>query len=117
MTERNYNFPPLNQYALWNRRVEGEEQHNNVMNIMHGRHELDDAATRLVNTGTPETMTYDDLDRDTLVPMPLDWDLIEIIDHALKKGELLLEKEGIVFDPKWETAAYWQGEAGEDTND
>jgi hypothetical protein len=109
----NYEHPPLNQYALWNRRVEGEEQHNNVINVAESLRELDTAATHLIDTGVPLKQTVDDLDHDTLFTEDLTWDMMDVIYHAVTKEKAYLERQGVVFDPKWESVAYWRDEGGD----
>lgn len=82
----------------WDRRVEGEEQHNNTINLMEARRALDTAAARIAATGTPETFYYDDLDTDRPVGVPIGWDMIQVIDIALNREAQYLAKQGIIFD-------------------
>lgn len=82
----------------WDRRVEGEEQHNNMINLMEARRELDEAATYIAVTGTPRTFYADDLDTETMIKQPIDWDFIQLVDTALNREEQYLAKQGIIFD-------------------
>jgi hypothetical protein len=82
----------------WDRPVANEEQQNLARDIPEARRKLDFAAWRMAETGAPITMSYDDLDHETLKPFAVDWDLMGIIDHALTKGEHLLAKQGVIFE-------------------
>ena len=97
MTEKYH--PPL--HINWNRPVANEELFNLSRDIPDARNRLDKAAGRLSETGTPDSIAYDDLDRDTVVGVPIDWDMIERLDFILNRGEQHLAKQGIVFEPNY----------------
>lgn len=83
----------------WDRRVEGEEQHNNTLNLTEARRDLADAVKCIRETGTPRTFCIDDVDTGMTIMQPMDWDFIAREEMLLNRLEQNLARAGISYEP------------------
>jgi hypothetical protein len=93
-----FNHPPLNQDALWNRNVEGEEQHNNVENVNRAMVDIIRTTAHAKELGKPLIHVFDDLDADQPVAIEMDDEWKRMVLFGIGRERQHLEKKGIIID-------------------